>query len=254
MNTQIKRNMKFVTAAVIVAAVIVLLLVQRENPVLHGDNVYAKDDSRIQKSVKLRIWKRNAGEELGRANVYPDYYGIMEDLKAEGVSEEDAARKTRVQIIEQNALCYDAYRSGFKFSITKYRKFIRDSWENLKGSGHFSKLSRAYEDCGATLKKEYMYDSRANRMRYILSTWDSPRSEKKYGDSKIKSLLPHICYVRDTDTPHIEKMLEEYMESKEGKKLELALRRTEKLYRRYGSNVEEIKRYKEELNAYSALN
>ena len=49
MNTQIKRNMKFVTAAVIVAAVIVLLLVQRENPVLHGDNVYAKDDSRIQR-------------------------------------------------------------------------------------------------------------------------------------------------------------------------------------------------------------
>lgn len=44
------------------------------------------------------------------------------------------------------------------------------------------------------------------------------------------------------------------MESKEGKKLELALRRSEKLYRRYGSNVEEIKRYKEELNAYSALN
>ena len=90
MNTQIKRNMKFVTAAVIVAAVIVLLLVQRENPVLHGDNVYAKDDSRIQKSVKLRIWKRNPEKNSEGQMSIPIITASWKTLRRRVFSEEDA--------------------------------------------------------------------------------------------------------------------------------------------------------------------
>ncbi len=260
MNAQTKRNLKFILLVTLTLIVVILVFVQRESPILRGDSVYAKDDSGIQKRIKLRVWKRNAEESLGRANLYPDYYGIMEDLRATGISEGNAARKTRIQIIEQNALCYAAYRQGFKFGITGYEKFIRLGWDNFKKSAHFAKLSRLYEDCGTTLRKEYMHDSRYNRMNYILTTWNHGNSKmnnaarRNTGVSKIAELLPQIYYVHDEVTPHIEKMIGEYMQSKEAKKLELALRRCEKIYHDYGSNIDGINRYKEDLNAYSALN
>lgn len=204
------------------------------------DNIYAKNDTKVEKYIKIEKQKDALRKALGRGSIYPEYYSSIKEDELAGKSRSAAEKEAEKAIVKREALYRYAVCHGYGISLKKTRAKMQKELNEMRSADGYGEYSKAYASAGLSFADEYMKDERLKQKTYSIDALYTAKTEKFRFDEN--AAADQKKSVDEQYEDFCSRVVGAYMRTVRYDILQQGLDRAEKNMRKYGHDAAKIKK------------